>query len=123
MNIPDPAVNSKGVPQWDYKALGGVPAGVRQAAVKACRSQLVAAKVPGLVANTAATAAGVKYAQCMRKHGLPAFPGPDPKNGTFTGASSIKGHGIDTRSALFQTANHACRSERAKWHAAIGAGG
>jgi hypothetical protein len=121
--VPDPTLGSNGRPQWDYRALGGAPQATLQAAVQACRSQLTAAHVPGIAANAAANAAGVKYAQCMRQHGLPAFPDPDPANGTFTGASSLSGHGIDTGSPLFRTANQACRSELAQWHAAIGAGG
>ena len=53
----------------------------------------------------------VKYAQCMRAHGVPNFPDPDTSGG---GIGEHAGMGFDTRginvnSPQFQSANHACQ--------------
>jgi hypothetical protein len=54
----------------------------------------------------AAMAQALKYAQCMRKHGVPNFP--DPKEGA-NGVSIIGGN-VDFSSSHAQTAEKACRS-------------
>ncbi len=123
LSMPDPATGPNGQPKWDFGAVTSAPQRVPQAALQACRSQLVAARVPGVGANPAAATAGAKYAACMRQHGLPGFPDPDPTTGSFTGRSSLEGNGIDTRSPLFQAANTARKTQLAQRHAAIGAGG
>jgi hypothetical protein len=48
-------------------------------------------------------AADVKWARCMRSHGLPTFPDPDPQ-GAFDRSK------IDENSPAFPTASNACRS-------------
>jgi hypothetical protein len=48
----------------------------------------------------------VAYAQCMRSHGVPAFPDPDS-----SGRFAIKeGDGIDINSAEYKAANDECKS-------------
>jgi hypothetical protein len=47
----------------------------------------------------------VKYAQCMRAHGVPNFPDPHTDNGGIV----FGGGGIAGNSPQFQSANHACQ--------------
>jgi hypothetical protein len=54
----------------------------------------------------------VKYARCMRAHGVPNFPDPQTTNG---GVGENAGMGFDTgstnvNSPQFQAADHACHS-------------
>jgi hypothetical protein len=54
--------------------------------------------------NSPATA--LRWAQCMRAHGMPNFPNPD-SNGTFNfGINS----GVNQQSAAYQSGAQACRS-------------
>lgn len=48
----------------------------------------------------------LKYARCMRSHGITKFP--DPNNGG--GKQSLSQYGIDTNSPAFKAANKACES-------------
>lgn len=49
-------------------------------------------------------AAGVKFAACMRSHGVPTFPDP----GASGGIQFSTGSGIDPQSPAFQSARSAC---------------
>ncbi|MGH9090166.1 MAG: hypothetical protein ACRDZR_02110 [Acidimicrobiales bacterium] len=52
------------------------------------------------------SAAALKYAECMRSHGLPDFPDPNGQ-----GAIVTSGQGdLNPKSAQFQDAANACRS-------------
>jgi hypothetical protein len=53
----------------------------------------------------------VKYAQCMRAHGVPNFPDPQATSGGIGQPAGIVvgGPGIDNNSPQFQSANHACQ--------------
>ena len=73
-----------------------------QAANRKCHPLLPA----GSQATTTSTkklAADVKWARCMRSHGLPTFPDPKPQ-GAFDRSK------IDENSPAFPTASKACRS-------------
>lgn len=48
-----------------------------------------------------------KLAQCMREHGLPNFPDPDPDGGMLG-----KDSGIDPNDPTFKAADEACKSLR-----------
>jgi hypothetical protein len=54
----------------------------------------------------------VKYAQCMRAHGVPSFPDPHITSGGIGVPSGIgfSLSGIDQHSPQYQTASHACQS-------------
>jgi hypothetical protein len=54
----------------------------------------------------------VKYAQCMRAHGVPNFPDPHTTSGGIGVPSGIGFDlsGIDLRSPQYQTASRACQS-------------
>lgn len=121
LDMPDPSLGPNGQLGWNVQALGKVPQSVQQAAMQACASQIAAAQSaagPGHLA--AAVDAGVKYAACMRQHGLASFPDPNPANGFFTGSAGLKANGIDPQSPEFQAANRACATFRAAWGAAAG---
>jgi hypothetical protein len=51
-------------------------------------------------------AAGAKFSQCMRKHGVPNFPDPNAQGAIAIGPSS----GIDPSSPKFQQASNVCRA-------------
>ncbi len=51
----------------------------------------------------------VQYAQCMRKNGVPNFPGPNA-NGDFLFKDGPGGNGVNPNSAQFQAAQKACKS-------------
>lgn len=57
--------------------------------------------------RAAARAQMLKYAQCMRAHGITDFPDPDP-DGRLT-IKAGKGTNLDPNSPQFQRANQACR--------------
>jgi len=52
----------------------------------------------------------VKYAQCMRAHGVPNFPDPQTTGGGIgeSAGMGFGGRGIDMNSPQVQSANHAC---------------
>jgi hypothetical protein len=54
----------------------------------------------------------VKYAQCMRAHGVPNFADPHTTSGGIgvPGGIGFDLSGIDLHSAQFQAASHACQS-------------
>jgi hypothetical protein len=52
-------------------------------------------------------AQSVKFAQCMRSHGVPEFPDPDPNGG---GAVNADGSGVDRDSDAYKKAAAACQS-------------
>jgi hypothetical protein len=52
----------------------------------------------------AASGASLKFADCMRAHGVPDFPDPGP------GGGFQRGSGIDAQSPAFRTANRGCIS-------------
>jgi hypothetical protein len=64
-------------------------------------------------------AAALKFARCMRAHGVPKFPDPTPQTGPQTGSAgghsggggnTLGTNGVDPNSPQFQAANRACRS-------------
>jgi hypothetical protein len=51
----------------------------------------------------------LKYAQCMRSHGLASFPDPVQESGGGVSLSLKKGSGLDPSSQPFKAAEAACR--------------
>jgi hypothetical protein len=49
----------------------------------------------------------LKFAECMRKHGVPNFP---ESPGNSSGQHSITNYGINPNTPTFRTANSACSS-------------
>jgi len=56
----------------------------------------------------AAHAKGVRFSQCMRKHGLPAFPDPDA-SGELTIDAVLNGSSLNPNGAAWKRAIAACR--------------
>jgi hypothetical protein len=79
---------------------------------------LTAASPTGaLSATAAATPDAMKYAQCMRAHGVPDFP--DPVDGGFH-INSTTGSDLDPSSPQFVAADSACKALSPEGHAAGG---
>ena len=75
-----------------------------QLAAVACGLLLVACGTSGRPRPTAAGAdLALRFARCMRAHGVPNFPDPEAGGGGFQ-----LGSGIDPRSPAFQSAHRAC---------------
>jgi hypothetical protein len=104
-NVPDPTIGPNGALQYDQTAVSAIPNQVLQAAFQACQSEVAAAqaavpKDPNLVADR------VKFAQCMRQHGVATFPDPDPNTGQFP----LQNRQAMASSPGFQSAQQACQS-------------
>ena len=76
-------------------------------ATRACHSLLPGGGTPG-VTSAAQRAQGRAFAVCMRAHGVPTFPDPDPDR---TGAFDLPS-AIDQQAPQFRRALHACGNER-----------
>jgi hypothetical protein len=72
-----------------------------QAAAGACRSQNPAGAAPTPAQQAQQLAAQLKYAQCMRSHGVSNFPDP-------TSQGSQGSQGVDVNSPPVIAANKAC---------------
>ena len=93
---------------------GGIPPQVAdqspalESAAKACNSLLPngARKPPSGQASAQDLQQALKYAQCLRKHGVPNMPDPS-SNGEF----AMAGTGINTQSPQFEAAQQDCKSQ------------
>jgi len=74
-----------------------------QAALRACKSLEPPGLLNGSGQNAQRQSQGLKFASCMRKHGVANFP--DPKDGKFIGGADL-----DPNSPQFQSALGACRN-------------
>jgi hypothetical protein len=52
----------------------------------------------------------LRFAQCMRSHGLPNFPGPSLNPGGLWAFGINRSSGVDRGSPIFQAADNACKS-------------
>ncbi len=105
-DFPDPTVGSNGLPSWTFDAGNVNPQSPAfQAAHQVCKNDL-----PDLLHTSAqkaaANAAALKYATCMRSHGVPNFPDPNGRGVIQVNSSA----GIDQSSPAFQKAEAACKS-------------
>jgi hypothetical protein len=85
---------------------------VFQAADKACRHLLPGSGGANSGGNTAeaqkrAISRWLKIAQCMRAHGVPAYPDPKVSGGSII--MGLSGAGINVNSPQFQAAERACK--------------
>lgn len=125
INVPDPSANG-GIPRGTFRALRQYPQAQIQAAMQACRPYLTQA-FPQLNLSPAQRAQIqqqlVKFAQCMRSHGV-NIPDPQPgANGFFGFRGQFRS--IDRNSPVFKSAVTACQSLRPRFGrgAGTGAGG
>ena len=113
-------MRSHGVPRFpDPTSNGGVSIQVQpgsgidpnspafQSAQRACQSLLPAGKTSGSSVSPAVRAQILRYAACIRAHGVPNYPDP-----TFNGNAVNFGNlsGINPNSPAYQSALHACAS-------------
>jgi hypothetical protein len=104
-NFPDPG--SGGALSIDGNSLG-VSKSVMQSASNACRHLLPNGGTMSPAQRQQAINAALKFAQCMRTHGVPNFPDP-VVSGNGVGIR-INGKGINPDSPQFQAAQRACQS-------------
>ena len=104
-DFPDPSADSGGQ-GGSFKLSGhgdldpGNPA--FKAAQQSCRSLLPGGSQPP-AKSSKEIAAEVKWAQCLRSHGLPSFPDPN-------GQGAFDSSKFDENTPAFQTANKSCQS-------------
>jgi hypothetical protein len=115
-NFPDPSGNGRGGVQIQASrragsgqsmTVNGVPvsAPAFQSAMQTCRSRLPNAgkASPADLARMKQTA--LRFAQCMRSHGVPDFPDPQIQSGPGGGvAIRVGGAGVDPSSPAFKSA-------------------
>jgi hypothetical protein len=109
-NFPDPTTGSNGQAQVQITpGTSGIDPNspAYQAAYRACQSLLPAGKTSGGSVSSTVRAEYLRYAGCMRSHGISNYPDP-----TFNGNSVNLGNlsGIDTNSPQYQSASNACAS-------------
>ncbi|HEY5057540.1 MAG TPA: hypothetical protein VII51_00855 [Gaiellaceae bacterium] len=98
-NVPDP--NSRG----QLSITGIDPNSPQfQAAEEDCQKFIPSAPPPTAVQQTRAQNQALKFAACMREHGVPNFPDPTFSHG------NIGQRGFDPNSPQFQAAQKACAS-------------
>jgi hypothetical protein len=108
-NLPEPRIDSEGQPHWP----GGVePPGPPPSVEQACRSivERFPASVRGAPATTPDDSAKLlRFARCMREHGLTDFPDPDA-DGQFRFAGTNAGRQLKQKdpASPLQTALRAC---------------
>jgi hypothetical protein len=99
-NFPEP--NSSGAIQIQQgQSLPDLNSPQVQAAVKTCRSLNPAGAGPTPAQQAQQLAAELKYAQCMRSHGISNFPDP-------SGQGGLSFQGVDVNSPQVVAANKAC---------------
>jgi hypothetical protein len=111
VNFPDPTSNGTLNVNFQTGGKDGSPvsSGINRnssqytSADKACRN-LLPGGVPTPAQNQQALVKGLKFAQCMRSHGVPDFPDPT------TGGVVHLGGGVDPSSPQFQSATKVCQS-------------
>ena len=99
-NFPDPTLGPGG--GVTFQGTFDQKSSSYQAAAQACRSlRPGGGQVPP--ATSQKLGAEVKWAQCMRTHGVPGFPDPNAQ-GAFDSSK------FDSTSSAFQSASQACKS-------------
>jgi hypothetical protein len=107
-NWPDP--NSSGVfdkSKLTSRQLGAGDSKV-EAAQHACRHLLPNGGPPTQAEVQQMRAQGLRFARCVRNHGVPSFPDPG-NDGRIPDPAAV---GIDQGSPTFQAANQACGKDR-----------
>jgi hypothetical protein len=104
---PDPDRSGK-PPKKSLQQLG-VSSSRMQAAESACRHLLPNGGLPPSQARLQQVKAqGLRFARCVRAHGVPNFPDPD-STGRIPDPASV---GINQGSPQFRAANQACAKDR-----------
>jgi hypothetical protein len=99
-NFPDPTLSPGGGVTFQVNLDQNSP--TYQAAAQSCQS-LRPSGVQAPQVSSQKVAAEVKWAQCIRTHGVPGFPDPNAQG-------AIDSSKFDPTSPAFQRASHACQS-------------
>jgi hypothetical protein len=99
-NFPDPTSQGNFIDNGSYN----LDSGTAKAAENSCKHLLPNGGVTPPGQQQQINNQLLKYAECMRSHGVPNFP--DPGNNGL----SLKGTGIDPRSPRLQAAQQTCQS-------------
>jgi hypothetical protein len=119
IDMPDPKVDASGRMEMRVNARGVGDAKMR-AAQTACQDKTGGAFGPGGgQPDPKFQEAALKYSQCMRQHGVPKFPDPQPNGGLLLKA----GNGIDPSSPTFKAADKTCQQLLPRPGAAGGSAG
>jgi hypothetical protein len=104
-NFPDPNSDGTFVETGNNTSpLGNISPQIVRQATSACQSLAPGGGQISQAQKQQVTAAGLKFARCMRSHGVPTFP--DPKSGGEIGLPP----GTNPNSPTFQAAERACQS-------------
>jgi hypothetical protein len=103
-NYPDPVISGNSISMNVSLSSLGVSQSVLQSAQNDCAKLAPQNYVPPGFNQAKNTAEGIKWAQCIRTHGVPDFPDPG-SDGTFDVPA-----GVNTSGSAFQAAQHACKS-------------
>jgi hypothetical protein len=104
-NFPDPVQTPSG--GYGYRTAGIDPnSAAFQGAIQACKALPSPWNSTGQQLSPAQEQAWLNWAECIRAHGLPAFPDP-----TFSG-SEVHDSGVGPSSPQLQQAIDACKSQR-----------
>lgn len=114
-NFPDPGSNGIIAIQGGGAAKAKGTSGRNQSvggaqmtrASNACRHLLPNGGVPTAAQRQQLANQGLKFAECMRAHGISNYPDPS----TGGGPTTIGGSGINIQSPQFQAANRACSKD------------
>ena len=98
-DFPDPTLNPGGGVVFKTNRSNSPTS---QAAAQACQSQRPGGNHPPAV-SAQQLAAGVRWAQCIRTHGVPTFPDPNAQGAFDSGV-------FDPTSSAFQVASQDCKS-------------
>lgn len=103
--FPDPTVGSNGLPSFGptLNVNGGAP--VYDAAQRVCKQDLPDIGPHTSAEKATANAAALRYATCMRSHGVPDFPDPNGQGLIQINASGT----LEPNSPAFQNAQMACK--------------
>jgi hypothetical protein len=106
--FPDPP-SSGGPPPKKSLAQLGVSSAQFQSSQSFCRRLLPSGgQPPSQAQREQVRAQALRYAQCVRSHGVPGFPDPG-SDGRIPDPASV---GIDQGSPKFEAANQACAADR-----------
>src|SRR5579862_3451869 len=110
-NFPDPSAGG-GI---QITAGSGIDPGSSQfqSAQRSCQDLLPAPKAPSPAQIASIKSQLLKYAACMRTHGVPSFPDPQISTNGRGVAVRIQagGGGVDPNSPVFQQAQQTCRKD------------
>jgi hypothetical protein len=106
--LPPRASRQRGRLRWTV-AIAAALAGVALLAAACDGGSTSTTAPPASQGGSSSTDDAVAYSQCMRTHGVPSFPDPDPDTPWKPfGGTTLAQAGVDTSTPQFQAASRAC---------------